>query len=128
MFVLAVIILIVVLFELTKALIKDTFETGIKKRQKEFANMAIRESYFQQISDIKKGEIVPEDNKNVIYVDMKDFMNFVDMNFDAIMKSVEENERKAKVQKIEKRTKIMLFGSFALTTIVTIMTFIWGLL
>lgn len=127
MFILAMSILVIVLFELVKILFKDSLESGIKKRQKEFANMAIRDSYFKQIADIKDGNII-EQERNVVYVDIKDFMKFVDRNLENIIKSVEENEIKSSPPKLEKRTKIFMIGSFVLTTIVTIMTFIWGIL
>jgi hypothetical protein len=59
-------------------------------------------------------------------VDAEEFLDFVDKNFDKIFKKAGEME--GGKQKLDTKTKIFVYGSIVLGVIVTIMTFIWGLL
>lgn len=131
LFFLCLCLLVVLVVELTKFLIKDSFNYNFVAKQKELASMYIRESYFNDVESLKKEENVQEPSefdKKVIYINAKDFMNFVDKNIKEIIKTADGMEKAEKVPKIEDRTKIFLYGSIVLSAIITIMTFIWGLL
>lgn len=121
------VLLLMLAKELTFILIKDSFNFSFSKRQKELANMAIRENYFKQIEDIKNNQTpmsIYSTNKNTIYIDFKDFMNYVTKNLENLEKS---KDKKNKITNIEIKTKILLYGSIFLSAAVTIFTFIWGL-
>lgn len=132
MFVLILCLLGLLAFELTKFLIKDTFNYNFGNKQKELAQMAIRESYFKQIEEIKNNATTNnsmyQQKENVIVVDAKEFLDFVNNNFEKIMKKADEIEQKENKTQLGWKTKIFLWGSVVLTAIITIMTFIWGLL
>ncbi len=132
LFILLLVLLVFVAYELVKYLFRETFKYNFVGRQKEFANMAIRETYLQSVEDIKKGQgngkpVQPIEFSSRV-IDEKEFMNFVNENLETIIKnSVAEMEKEEKF-KMDTRSKIFLWGSVALGAIVTIMTFIWGLL
>ncbi len=142
-FVLVLVLFVVIAIELTRFLIKDSFNYNFGRRQKELANMAIRDSFFRQIDDIKNDQQVENSiystDKNIIYIDFKDFLEFVNKNFENLKKEVggAENKFAGKNEKISKqkpienvdlKIKILMWGSIALSAVVTFMTFIWGLL
>lgn len=128
MFMLVLVLLIILAWELTQFLIKDCFKYNFSKKQKEIANMAIRDNFFQQIENIKKDQTIENplysSDKKVVYIDFNDFLQYLQKNMDETAKKTEE----VNFKNIELKTKILIWGSFALAAIVTIMTFIWGLL
>ena len=70
-----------------------------------------------------------ETDKKVIYINANEFFDFVDKNMKEVFKKAEEIENaQIQKQKLDTKTKIFLWGSIALTAIITILTFIWGLL
>ncbi len=155
-FVLLLGLLVIFAWELTKFMAKESFKYSFGKRQKELANLAIRDSFFKQIEDIKSGEKAEKPlfhtEDKMIFLDFKQFVNFVGENIEknkqADKKFIENDAQKSseknvvfktkigenflskdkEIKDIELKTKILLYGSLALGTIVTIMTFIWGLL
>ncbi len=134
-FVLLVVLLLILLmlaWEIVKYMIVDNFEYNFGKRQKELTNKAIRERFFKQVECIKSNEDVQKNiysvEKDVLLVDFAQFLDIVSKEME------NENQAQGKpadlgkqMEKMELRTKILLWGSFALSAIVTIMTFIWGL-
>ena len=125
-------LLLFMAYELSKMLIKDSFNYNFLNKQKEFARLAVRESFFEQVNEIKmrqqvEDEKIYETDKNVLYMNIDDFLKFVDENMDKILKKSKEEEDKQNKRKVEPRTKILLVASFVLTSIITLMTFIWGL-
>ena len=135
-FVLLLALFVVIGMELTKFIIKESFKYSFEKRQKQLANMAIRESYFKQIENIKNGqtEISPmfKAERQVVYLDLSQFVNFVSKNFEKNTQNIvcdETNECSEKsLKQLELKTKILLWGSIVLGAIVTFMTFIWGIM
>ena len=133
MFILFLCLLVMLAIEATRFLIKDSFNYNFVAKQKQLTSMYIRQSYFNDVENIKNQKEVkqlPESfgDKQVIYIDVKDFLNFIDQNMANIMKEVDKVETKKQPLNTEIKSKIFLYGSIVLSAIVTIMTFIWGLL
>ncbi len=132
MFFLVLCLLVFVGWELTRLLFKESFNYSFGKKQKELASMAIRENYFQQIDDLKNNkeekDRIYESNGNMVVVDAKEFLDFVDKNMEMIVKKASEFEEKNNKKKVNKKTLVFICGSFILSAVITIMTFIWGLL
>lgn len=115
---------------MVKYLIKDSFNFNFVSRQKELAQMAVRENYLQSIENLKnekktENELFSTD-KNMLFVDAKEFLEFVNQNMDRILKEANSIEKENNVP-LDSKTKIFMWGSFVLSGIITIMTFIWGL-
>lgn len=132
-FILCFILLLIIAGELVKFLIKDGFEYNFVAKQKELTTMFVRQSYFNDIEDIKNNTYsapnMSETDKKVIYINANEFFDFVDKNMKEVFKKAEEIENaQIQKQKLDTKTKIFLWGSIALTAIITILTFIWGLL
>ncbi len=152
-FILLLALFVFIGFEITKYMAKESFRYSFSKRQKQLANLAIRDSYFKQIEDIKNGGEQPEplfktENKT-IYLDFKQFVNYVGKNVssavldedssnDESQKNVQESQKKSDGQKkkfsekilanIDLKNKILIYGCIALGVIVTFMTYLWGVL
>lgn len=120
-FVLVLVLLVVIAWELVKFLITDNFKYNFERRQKELANLAIREAYFKQVEDIKNNREIPQ--SQVVYVEFKDFLNFVAKN----MEKEAAEEKSKKIENIELKCKILLVASFVLSGCITFLTYIWGL-
>lgn len=131
LFVLFVLLLLFVAFELVRYLFRETFKYNFAGRQQELATMAMREAYLQSVEDIKNEKEVGTPQPMQIehrIIDEKEFMQFVNENLETIIKnSVAELEEESKF-KMDVKSKIFMWGSVALGVIVTVMTFIWGLL
>lgn len=129
-------LLILILIDLTKFLFKDSFQYNFVIKQKELTSMFIRETYFSDIEQIKAGKgdnLSESEAKNqVVYVDFKEFMSFVNKNMSDVFKHLDKDLKKFDINKMElkydKKAKIFLIGSIVLSAIVTLMTFFWGLL
>lgn len=133
MFILFLCLLVMLAIEATKFLIKDSFNYNFVAKQKQLTSMFIRQSYFNDVENIKnekEPKQTPETvtDKHVIYIDIKDFLGFIDKNMANIMKEVDRIETENYSAKTEIKNKIFMYGSIVLSAIVTIMTFIWGLL
>ena len=63
--------------------------------------------------------------KRVVYIDFKEFVNYIGKNIEQNLNASEEAE--AKVKEIEIKTKVLMYGSIILGALVTLMTFIWGI-
>lgn len=127
-FVLVVLILVIVAIDLTMMLIKETFNYNFNKRKNELTSMAIRDNFFKQVEDIKNNQY-PGDtgfSRNQVVFDLRDFLEFVNKNINSYMQ--EDDDKKVEKTKFDNLSKIFLFGSIVLGAIVTIMTFIWGIL
>ncbi len=118
MMLLVLTLLLIIIYELTLILMKESFKQQFGKKKQEIANAAIREQFFNQIDAIKKDEKVVEPQKRVIYIDASEFIEFMQKQ------KFEESPDKV----LDLKIKILLYGSFILMAIVTLMTFIWGLL
>ena len=132
LFILLLSLLVYAAYELVKYLFRETFKYNFAGRQHELANMAIRETYLKSVEDVKNGDQSADQTPPIEFsgriVDEKEFMNFVNENLETIIKnSMAEMEKEEKF-KMDTRSKIFMWGSIALGIIVTIMTFIWGLL
>jgi len=132
LFILLLVLLVFVAFELVRFMFRETFKYNFAGRQKELANIAIKESYLQSVEDIKNDSKSDGAASKVEFssriIDEKEFMNFVNENLEMIIKnSIAEMEQEEKF-KMDTRSKIFMWGSVALGVIVTIMTFIWGIL
>ena len=129
MFLAFLLLLIFLAYMMVNFLIKDGFNFNFVSRQKELATMAVRENYLESVENIKKDK--PKENslyqtdKNVLFVDAKEFLEFVNQNMGKILEEV--NKNKEDTIMLDKKTKIFMVGSFVLSAIVTFMTFIWGL-
>ena len=102
---------------------KDTFEYNFGKKHKELAEQVIREGYFQQIDDIKNNNAVQSTTFNGMIIESTDLFNFIEKNRDKL-----EFGKLPKSVDMETKTKILMWGCFALSILITIMTFVWGLL
>lgn len=125
-------LLVFIAHELVRLLVRDSFNYNFISKQKELARLAVRESFFQQVSEIKTtqaaaDERIYEADEKALYLDFDDFMKFVDENMDKILKKAREEEDRQNKRKLPAKTKIFLVASFVLTAVVTLMTFIWGL-
>lgn len=129
MFLAFLLLLIFLAYVMVNFLIKDGFNFNFAARQKELASMAVRENYLESVENIKNDK--PKENslyqtdKNVLFVDAKEFLEFVNQNMGKILEEV--NKNKEDIIMLDKKTKIFMVGSFVLSAIVTFMTFIWGL-
>ncbi len=123
-------LLLMVAGEFTRFLIKDSFNYNFGKRQKQLASMAVRENYFKQIENIKsanqQNNAIYSAQKNFVYIDFKEFMEFVSKNMEEVKKESDKSEQ-TKVKNVDLKIKILLVGCFVLSAIVTFMTFVWGL-
>ena len=141
LFVLLLCFLIFLGYEATVCVIKWSFDYNFGKRQRELANLAIREKFFKQVDDIKNNTSNGEQNfyrtaDNVVYIDLKEFVNFVGKSIEENSKEnqkTDENIEKTqknckKIANIELKTKIFIWGSLFLGAVVTLMTYIWGVL
>ncbi|MBE7075854.1 MAG: CPBP family intramembrane metalloprotease [Clostridiales bacterium] len=118
------ILLVVLLVELTKMIMKESFEYNVGAQQKKLTSMVIRESYFTQIESIKnnvESQSLYSSKDNVIYINANDLLNFVGKSIDDIRLNPK------KKGSLDAKSKVFLYGSLALSAIITIMTFIWGL-
>lgn len=131
MFFLVLCLLVLLAIELTKLLLRDSFVYNFAKRQKYLKDIMIRESYFQQIEAIRRPKMlesedyVPQEMPMVI--DEQAFLEFVNKNIHSIILKDDQEEKKTKFS-MDFKSKIFLYGAVALSAIVTLMTFIWGLL
>ena len=142
-FVLLLGLLVILAWELTKYMAKESFKYSFGKRQKELANLAIRDSFFKQIDDIRNGEkegnSIFRTSEKTIFLDFKQFVNFVGesieknknaSNSNANFVLDESNSSKQifktkfgeklenkEIKNLELKTKILIYGSFALGTI-----------
>lgn len=131
LFFLMLALLVFVALELTKYLIRESFNYNFKKRQTELAGLAMREAYFKQIEDIKGNKIERNDGisqDSMLIVDVNEFLEFVNRNIHAIMRKTDGLDNTQEKFKMQNRSKIFLYGAIVLGAIVTIMTFIWGIL
>lgn len=122
------ILLYLLLGEISRKIFMESFKTDFEKQQKNIQNQAMRQKYFGQIEEIKSGKSqgVYGGQDQRIIVDLKEFFEFVQSNIDGIVDSMDEQNPPAPT--MDTKTKIFMLGSIALSTIVTIMTFIWGIL
>ncbi len=129
LFILLLCLLLFVAYELVRFMLRETFKYNFAGRQKELATLAIREAYLQSVEDIKSSNktIVENDFQSKI-IDEKEFMNFVSENLETIIKNSVDEIGKDEKFKPDLKSRIFLWGAVALGAIVTIMTFIWGLL
>ncbi len=128
--ILALVLLFMLACELTRFLIKDSFNYNFGKRQKQLTNMAVRENFFKQIENIRNdtndGNSIYSTEKNIIYIDFREFMDFVSKNMEE-MKNTQIETENSKIKNVDLKIKILLIGSFVLSAVVTFMTFVWGL-
>lgn len=124
-------LLVFVAFELVRFLLRETFKYNFVGRQQELANMAIRETYLRSIEDLKNGEKTSKASRqfeiSTKILNEKEFMSFVNDNLEAIIKNSTAEEVQEDF-KMSTKAKIFMWGAIALGVIVTIMTFIWGIL
>ena len=130
MFILILCLLVMLAIEMTKFLMKDSFNYNFDKRQKELANLALRESYFKQIDDIKNDtettDFVVGQNQFSFTIDLNQFLRYVNEKLEK-KDSCKPEKQEVKIKNVDLKIKILLWGSFALSAIITFLTFIWGL-
>ncbi len=119
MLLLVLTLLIVLAYEFTLGIMKESFKQEFGKKKQQIANEAIREQFFSQIDALKSNQKVIEPQKRIIYVDVNEFIEFMQKQAEIV---------EPKDDKTDLKIKILIWGSFVLSAIVTIMTFIWGLL
>ncbi len=125
-YVLVFILLLLIVGQIIKFILKESFHYNFVKHQKEFTNQVVRENFFNDVENIKNDRDVDTfAQRRVITVEFKDLFDFIEKNKDELEKPEKEYCNNFKP---DLRAKILLWGSFALSIIVTIMTFIWGLL
>ena len=105
---------------------RETFTNSFVKKQKQMASIALRESFFHEIDNIKKDN--GEEDDGIIKMDANDFNAFVSQNLANIFKEAKAIEEKDKKFKMCPKAKVFYWGSIALGGIMTLLSFIWGLL
>lgn len=126
-YILIFILVLMLVGAVIRFIMKEIFRTNYAQHQKEYAHQLIRDNYFSDIENIKNDKPMQCSGKfqGVFAVEFKDLFDFIEKNKDEIQKVAQEDFDKFKM---DIRAKILLWGSFALSIIITIMTFIWGLL
>ena len=112
-------------FLLLQFMFTQTMKTRFAKRQTDFAKFAMRETYLKEVEDLKN-DVPAQDNKNVMPLDEKEFMQYVEDNIDKIIRNSKRIE--LPTIKMSSKSKIFLIGSIVLSAVMTILTFIWGIL
>lgn len=121
---LCLLLLAYIAFYIMRYMTKETLKKDFKDRQKEFANFAVRQRYFQSIENIKNG--VTEVESLDENIDEKDFGKFVDNNLEEIVETAVKMQPQTKPIKMSTASKILLIGSIVLSTVITVLTFVWG--
>ena len=106
---------------------RETFTNSFVKKQKQMASIALRESFFHEIDSIKKDNANGEDDE-ILRINASDFQAFVNQNLANIFKEAKAIEEKDKKFKMLPNAKVFYWGSIALGAIMTLLSFIWGLL
>ena len=121
------VLLLMLVGQIIKFMMKETFRQNFVKHQKDLTNKMIKENFYKDIDNIKSDKCTEFSGRNqgVFVIEFKDLFDFIEKN-KAQIEAVENSELQD--FKMDKRAKILLWGSFALSIIVTIMTFIWGIL
>lgn len=119
-------LLLLLAFEFTTFIFKHSIKYNFEKDQKVVKNMILRQNYLNEIENLKTGNVEEPKKEEVVFVNLQDFFKFLTQNQDQIRSETEEY--KGKLKDLEIKTKVFMWGAFALSTIITIMTFIWGLL
>ena len=125
-YVLFFLLLLMILGRIMNFIMKESFHYTFIKRHKEVTDQIVRENFYNEIENIKNNQI----EKNIMpttsfTVEFKDLFDFFEKNKSQIEKM--ESEKMPEF-KPDIRAKILLWGSFVLSIVVTIMTFVWGLL
>lgn len=115
-------------FYLAKIMFIETFKTSFVDNEKEFAKYSLRENYFRQIENIKNGENVSDLSREIEVLDSDVIQNFTDKHYEKIIRHAAIIEGNQKKIQMDNKSKIFLVGAIVLSAIVTILTFIWGLL
>lgn len=123
-YVLIFVLLVMIVLKMIKFIMKETFQYTFVKNQKEITNQLIRQNFYQEIDNIKNNNMIVQQQR-VFNIDFKDIFEFIQKNKDEIQQDDKEFFDNFK---LDFRAKILLWGSFALSIILTVMTFIWGLL
>lgn len=118
------ILLLILLSKIMGFIMKETVKYGLMKHTQEFKNKIARESFYQEIDAIKNDNFQPVQQYRTITVDFKDLFNFIKENKEEI---VADEKKSIDEFKPDFRAKILLWGCFALSIVITVMTFIWGL-
>ena len=121
--ILLLVFLAYILILLTRYMFTETVKRDFANRQKEFAIFAARKNYFKSVESIKTGDYVPMRD---VELEGKDFGKYVEENLDDIVKSASLFEL-PKV-KMTNLAKVFLIGSIVLSSAITILTFVWGVL
>lgn len=108
---------------LTHFMLTETIKRDFANRQKEFAVFAARKNYFKSVESIKSGDYVPMSDAKL---EEKDFGKYVEENLNDIIEGASLFEM-PKV-KMTKMSKVFLIGSIILSSAITILTFVWGVL
>ena len=126
-FFLLLVLLIYAVHLLVGYMFRETFTNSFVKKQKQMASIALRESFFHEIDNIKKDNVNGEDGE-ILRIDASDFQAFVNQNLANIFKEAKAIEEKDKKFKMLPNAKVFYWGSIALGAIMTLLSFIWGLL
>lgn len=128
-FILLLCLLVYIAIELVKYLLRETFRYNFDGKHKELTSLAIREAYFRSVENIKKsGENSDKSSLETMVIDEREFLQFVNENLEMIIKkSIAQYQQEEKF-KMDSKSEIFLCGSFILGIIITILTFIWGIL
>jgi len=113
-------------FCIVRYMMVETLKKDFKDRQKEFANFAIRQKYFQGIQNIKNGASEVDNLEEEIKE--HDFGKFVDENLEEIVETAVKMQPEQQKIKMSAASKVLLIGSIILSSAITILTFVWGVL
>lgn len=130
LFMIAMIILLMfVLKLLVKLLFKVTTVKRMNRLQAEIFKQLTKEAYLQDAQDVADGKPIQEGQPQTISFERFDQMyqsyNEKTGYTSEIDRRLNEDERAYKMNKI---TKIMLITTFAIVSLITVFTFIWGIL
>ena len=82
--------------------------------------MILRQNYLNEIESLKTGNVEEPKKEEIVFMNLQDFFKFLTQNEDQIRSEVENYN--GKLRNLEIKTKVFMWGAFALSTIITIMT------
>lgn len=112
-------LLVFCLLKLIKLLLAQSFEDNVGAKQRAVEDLMLRFGFFQSINKLKNETSDCEDEqKTEILYSIQDINDFIQ----------QIGKKNEKQEKMELKTKIFLWGSIILSTVITFFTFLWGIL
>lgn len=114
-------VLVILLFVLTRLLLRTSVEESFKEKQKALQNLFTKFSYFDEVDRIQNDDETEDDDMVETLDDIDKLKGFLQENPDAIVIAT-------KKVKMDFASKVLFTASICLASIVTIFSFIWGVI